>query len=143
MSHYEQIRQTVTAWAGISAHPHRFGGTEFNLGRVEVGHIHGSSLVDIPFTRKLREALVREGETEAHHVLPDSGWTSFYLRREGDANQALKLLRISYLQKRLRRAGPDERQQIIQEIERLDVSLAVKDALRSPSAQDDDEGIAV
>ncbi len=41
----EQITATVTKWEGVSAHPHRFGGTEYVLGRREIGHVHGDHIV--------------------------------------------------------------------------------------------------
>jgi hypothetical protein len=99
----QQIKAEVESWDGVSTQPHRFGGTEFNLGKVEIGHVHGSHLVDIPFTRKVREALVAEGEAQPHHILPASGWISFYLRQDDDVQQALRLFRLSYLSKRARR----------------------------------------
>ncbi len=99
----QQIIDTVSAWEGITPEPHRFGGTEFSLGKVEIGHVHHSGLVDIPFTKKLREALVADGQAQVHHLLVDSGWISFYLRKPGDEAQALRLMRLSYLHKRSRR----------------------------------------
>jgi hypothetical protein len=91
-----EIIQVVLAWPGITASPHRFGGTEFQLGRREIGHIHGDSLVDIPFPTKVRNELVAAGAAEPHHVLPDSGWVSFYLRQPEQVAAAIALLRRSY-----------------------------------------------
>jgi hypothetical protein len=48
----EQIVQAGLNWEGVTAHAHRFSGTEFRLGRREIGHIHGDTLVDIPFPKK-------------------------------------------------------------------------------------------
>jgi hypothetical protein len=101
----QHIQHTVTAWDAIAAHPHRFGGVEFRVGAVEIGHFHRSGMVDIPFTRKIRAALVAQGLAEPHHLLADSGWISFYLGRTGDAEAAIALFRLSYLQKRRRRVG--------------------------------------
>jgi hypothetical protein len=92
----EQITQTVLTWSGVTAHPHRFGGTEYRLGRRELGHIHGDYLVDIPFPTKVRHELIAAGRAEPHHVLPDSGWISFYLKEPADVEQALALLRQSF-----------------------------------------------
>ena len=92
----QQIKITVSEWNGISAHPHRFGGTEFRLGDREIGHVHGDSLVDIPFPTKVRNELVAAGQAVPHHVLPASGWVSFYLRQPGDTERAVGLLRRSY-----------------------------------------------
>ena len=102
-SDVESVIREVSGWDGISASPHRFGGVEFTLGKVEIGHIHRNGMVDIPFTRKLRERLVAEGHAEPHHLLDESGWITFYIRGEGDADHAVRLFRLSYLQKGRRR----------------------------------------
>ena len=92
----KQITDTLLTWEGIESHPHRFGGTEFRIGKREIGHIHGDSLVDIPFPKKVRDEIVAAGEAEPHHVLPESGWVSFYLREEGDVQKVIDLLNRSY-----------------------------------------------
>ena len=102
-SDVELVIREVSDWEGVTATPHRFGGVEFTLGKVEIGHIHRNGMVDIPFTRKLREALVAECDSDPHHLLDESGWITFYMRREGDADHAMRLFRLSYLQKGRRR----------------------------------------
>ena len=92
----KRIKETVGQWDGVTEHVHRFGGTEWRLGRREIGHIHGSFLVDIPFPKKVRDEVVSSGQAEAHHILPDSGWISFYLRQPEDVEQAINLLQRSY-----------------------------------------------
>ena len=71
----EHIKQAVLAWEGVTAHSHRFGGTEYRLGRREIGHIHGDYLVDIPFPKKVRDELVAAQQAE-----PERG---FAPRRSG------------------------------------------------------------
>lgn len=91
------IVQAVTSWPGVTTHPHRFGGTEFRLGeRREIGHIHGDDLVDLPFPKKLRDELVASGRAEPHHVLPEIGAVSLFLREQEDIDRAIDLLRLSY-----------------------------------------------
>lgn len=92
----QEITAAVLAWPEMSAHPHRFGGTEYRLANREIGHIHGDYLVDIPFPTKVRDELVAAGAAQAHHVLPESGWVSFYIRQPGDKAAAVALLRRSY-----------------------------------------------
>lgn len=91
-----QITTAVTSWPGVTAQPHRFGGVEFVIGKREIGHIHGDHLVDIPFPKKVRDEIVAAGRAQPHHVLPETGWVSFYLRQESDVEQAITLLRESY-----------------------------------------------
>jgi Luciferase len=91
-----RIDAALQGWSGIASQPHRFGGTEYNLGRREVGHVHGDSLVDIPFPKKVRNELVRSGRAEPHHILPESGWVSIFLRQASDVDRAIELLRLSF-----------------------------------------------
>ncbi|NJN98358.1 MAG: DUF5519 family protein [Anaerolineales bacterium] len=92
----EQITQALLAWEGVTTEPHRFGGTEYRLGRREIGHIHGDYLVDIPFPKKVRDEVVAAGRAEPHHILPKTGWISFYLRQPADVEEAISLLRQSF-----------------------------------------------
>lgn len=91
-----QIHEAVARWKGIEHAPHRFGGTEFRVGRREIGHVHGDSLVDIPFPLPVRDGLVKSGEARPHHILPKSGWVSVFLRNPDDVERAIRLLRKSY-----------------------------------------------
>ena len=92
----ERIKREVLSWEHTQAYPHRFGGTEFRIGKRELGHIHGDTLLDIPFPKRIRDELVEAGKARAHHVLPESGWVSFYIRELEDVDQAIELLRRSY-----------------------------------------------
>jgi hypothetical protein len=92
----EKIATAMNELAGVTAGLHRFGGTEYHVGRREIGHIHGNSLVDIPFTKKLRDELVAAGKAERHHILPDSGWVSVWLREAADVERAVELLQMSF-----------------------------------------------
>ena len=76
----EQITKTVTSWEGVTVQPHRFGGVEYAIGKREIGHIHGDYLVDIPFPKKVHDEIVAAGRAQPHHILPETGWVSFYLR---------------------------------------------------------------
>jgi hypothetical protein len=88
--------EQVSAWQGVLVRDHRFGGVEFRLGTREIGHVHAFGIVDIPFTLKIRNALVRSGKAQRHRWLPDSGWTTIRVEEHGSGN-ALKSLRLSYL----------------------------------------------
>ena len=92
----EKIQQTVAVWEGVSSQPHRFGGIEFRFGKREIGHLHGEYLLDIPFPMKVRDELIESGRVEPHHVLPESGWVSFYIRCEEDIDEAIRLLNLSF-----------------------------------------------
>ncbi len=80
----------------MTAHSHRFGGVEFRLGKVELGHLHGDRLADLPFPTKLRNELVQEGRALPHHVLPSSGWVSRSIRDTSDVDEVIALFRLNY-----------------------------------------------
>lgn len=91
----DRIHDVVRSWDGVTTHSHRFGGTEWRYGRREIGHIHGDSLVDIPFPRGIRDDLVATGRARPHHWLPHSGWVSVPLNDDADLGWAVVLLRRS------------------------------------------------
>jgi len=92
----QRIQIELLSWPRVEACPHRFGGTEYRIGKRELGHIHGDHLVDIPFPTKVRDEVVAAGLAEPHHLLPDSGWVSLYLREAADVDRAVDLFRRSF-----------------------------------------------
>jgi hypothetical protein len=117
-----QFVDTVSQWETVQPEPHRFGGTEFKLGNVEIGHIHrNNGMVDIPFTVKIREVLVAENLAQPHHLLQDSGWITFFVRDENSLVHGLWLMRLSYLQKRSRRQPLEE-----SELQNMNLSESLK-----------------
>lgn len=92
----KKIVAEVSKWDGVLASPHRFGGTEFKVGRRELGHVHGDQWADIVFPMMVRNQLLREGRAEPHHILSNSGWTTFRISEDRDIARAIDLFRISY-----------------------------------------------
>jgi len=92
----ETIRESVMAWPGVQAAPHRFGGTEYRYGRREMGHVHGDWLADLPLPRKVHDDVIAAGRAQPHHVLPDSGWVSCRLGGPEDVAGAIELFRMQY-----------------------------------------------
>lgn len=92
----ERIEVEVSGWPGVEAKPHRFSGVEFRVRGHEIGHLHGDTLADLPFPRKVRERLVAEGKARLHHVLPETGWTSYRIRGPEDVEGALELFSLNY-----------------------------------------------
>ena len=91
-----QIRGAVLSWPGVAEHPHRFGGIEFRLGRIELGHLHGDFLADLPFPVRVRRELVDAGRALPHHILPASGWVSYPIRDAAAVPGAIELFRLAY-----------------------------------------------
>ena len=75
--------------------PHRFGGVGFFIGTTEIGHLHGNGLLDLFVGKSFRAEEVRRGRALPHHVFPDSGWISFWLKSPADIAQALELFEIA------------------------------------------------
>jgi hypothetical protein len=90
------IEREVGSWEGVTTHVHRFGGTEFRLGRRALGHLHGARWADLRFERGVRDMLVETGRAQPHHVLPETGWVSRRIRDETDAAEVIELFRLSY-----------------------------------------------
>ena len=67
MKHLKKLEEEVSAWPQASVRPHRFGGKEFPFGSTEIGHVHVGGVVDTPFPRPIRDALLAEGLAEEHH----------------------------------------------------------------------------
>jgi Family of unknown function (DUF5519) len=118
MNILKKLEEEVSAWPNIAVHPHRFGGREFLFGSAEVGHAHAGGVVDIPFQRPLRDALLAEGLVEEHHWVPNSGWITFRVRSQEDFKHAVWLMRLSYLRYALKTAS-DPRKLLEQESEEL------------------------
>jgi hypothetical protein len=92
----QMIERELLSWPGVTAQPHRFGGVEFQVNNHEIGHLHGSRQADLPFPRRVRDSLLAEGRASPHHILPETGWVSFYIRGKGDTEAAIALFRRNY-----------------------------------------------
>jgi hypothetical protein len=86
------------------------------LAHAEVGHVHEGGIVDIPFPRSIRDALLAEGLAEEHHWVPNSGWITFRVRSEKDLQHAVWLMRLSYFRYALKTAA--DPQELFAEVSR-------------------------
>jgi hypothetical protein len=102
---------TITAaaltWPGVEAVPHRFGGTEFRLGRRQLGHLHGDEIADLPLPRGLRDELIASGRARVHRWRPDSGWATIPLTSREAVTDVVDLLHGAY--QRAKRAADRRR----------------------------------
>src|SRR5207245_9722139 len=101
----QRIISVIHGWQEVEIRPHRYGGLEFRLGKRELGHVHGDALVDIPFPKAVRDEIVAAGQAEPHHILPNSGWVSLFLRSDEDVERAIGLLERSLELAREHRKG--------------------------------------
>lgn len=128
MSYMESLERHVGSWPEVSIHPHRFGGRDFRHGSAEIGHIHPGGIVDIPFPRPVRDALLDEHLAEEHPWVPNSGWVTFRVRTEDDLQHAMWLLRLSYLRYALKMAL-NPRELFEREIEKLRLNTRFRSLL--------------
>ena len=99
----EEVQKEILSWPNVIAEPHRFGGIEFRVNKREMGHIHGESLADLPFPMKTRNDLVNSGRVSPHHVLPKSGWVSYWInqdkgQQEHEISAVVELFKMRYEQ---------------------------------------------
>jgi hypothetical protein len=91
-----KLTDELLTWSGVTVQPHRFGGIEFSVQGKEIGHLHGDHLVDLFLPKSRRDELIAAGRAEPHHIYPESGWVSVYLRSEADVLIAIEILRTKY-----------------------------------------------
>src|SRR5437899_10330178 len=125
MTHLKRLEEEISTWPNISIHPHRFGGREFRFGSAEVGHVHTGGVVDIPFPRSIRDALLTEGLAEGHRWVPNSGWITFRVRNNTDLPHAIWLMRLSYFRYALK-AAPDPRELFSEASQELQLTARFK-----------------
>lgn len=90
--------------------------------------MHIGGVVDIPFPRSIRDALLAEGLAEEHHWVPNSGWITFRVRSEDDLKHSVWLMRLSYVRYALKTAN-DPRGLLEQESEELHLSANFRSLL--------------
>ena len=92
----ENIKKEILSWPYVTSKPHRFGGLEFRINERELGHVHGDRLADLPFPMDVRNDLVNSGRVSPHHILPQSGWVSCWIKGEEDIPVVIELFKMRY-----------------------------------------------
>jgi hypothetical protein len=128
MQPLKRLEDTVASWPRIFVQPHPFGGREFRFANAEVGHVHDGGIVDIPFPRSIRDALLTEGLAQEHQWVPHSGWVTFRVRSHKDLQHAVWLMRLSYFRYALKTA-PDPRQVFVEASKELELTARFKSLL--------------
>lgn len=101
------IEREVTSWPGVTLGDTGRGARQFRHGRVELGHLHGSSFADLPFPKKVRDELIAQGRAAVHDPLPHSGWVRRQMESLDDVSAVIALFRLNYerVQARAERLG--------------------------------------
>jgi hypothetical protein len=104
------IEREVKSWPGVTTGDTGRGGLQFRYGRVELGHLHGSSFADLPFPKKVRDELVAQGRASVHPPLPESGWVRRRMDSPEDTEAVIELFRMNYDRAKKRAGRSSSRQ---------------------------------
>ncbi len=96
VSTYESLRAWILQLPGVSEGPHRFGGTEFQVEKVEFMHSHGHSWLDIHLSKEDQTSVLKAGEALRHRFAPQAGWVSFRIEKSEDLPRARKIIQLAY-----------------------------------------------
>ena len=91
-----RIEREVESWPGVTTGDTGRGGLQYSYGRVELGHLHGSSFADLPFPKKVRDELIAQGRASVHPPLPESGWVRRRMDGPEDTEAVIELFRMNY-----------------------------------------------
>jgi len=91
----DDVEAQVLKIEGTSWSLHKYGGLQFNYLGKEIGHLHSNGLLDVLYSRTVKDKLKMDGRIQDHHVFANSGWISFYLEHPADVSYANELLLIA------------------------------------------------
>lgn len=85
------IINEIKQWQGVIIRPHPYGGFQFKIHGVDVGHVHGDSLVDLPMSPHMRQQISsmkketnnnRGNRLPDYHIYRETGWIAYYLNND-------------------------------------------------------------
>ena len=95
-SPYSILKSWILQLPGVTEAPHRFGGTEFQVDRLEFMHSHGNSFLDIRLSKLDQARVLKDGSALPHRFAPQAGWVSFRLGKAEDVDGAKRLVQLAY-----------------------------------------------
>lgn len=101
------VLDEVTRWPGVSLHRGSRGELSVRVGRIEIGHMHGTTVAHFGFPKKLWAELLEEEIVERHPVdMP--GWAARRIRGPSDVHDVVELFRLNYERVRERAARREQ-----------------------------------
>jgi len=95
-----EIRRAVIAelsgWPGVEIDTRNPDHPQVHVGRIELGHLHGDAVAHLPFPRRVRDALIEQGEVRPHPMFPDAGWVERRISGPDDIAGVIRLFRLNY-----------------------------------------------
>jgi hypothetical protein len=93
----ERITDEVTSWPGVEAGPGRRGEFAFNVGRRQIGHLHGDHAAHFSFPKEVWTKLFEQGRISYHPVFPGKpGYAARRIGSEADVQDVIELMRLNY-----------------------------------------------
>jgi hypothetical protein len=92
----DEIEAEVLMWENTDVQLHKYGGLQFNVKGKEIGHVHGNGLLDVLFTKEIKEKLISKNKAGEHHVFKNSGWISYQIKSREEKEHAIFLLQLAY-----------------------------------------------
>ena len=94
---HDRITEEVTSWPGVEAGTGSRGEWGFNLGRRQIGHLHGNRVAHFSFPKDVWRELKEEGRIDYHSVFPGKeGPAARQIENEDDVRDVIALLRLNY-----------------------------------------------
>jgi hypothetical protein len=93
----DQITRVVSAWPGVSTGVGSRGEWAFKVNRKEIGHLHGSHVAHLFFTKEVWSELHAAGRITEHPVFPGKiGPAARRLENAEDVSDVIELMRLNY-----------------------------------------------
>jgi hypothetical protein len=93
----ERITSEVISWPGVEAGPGRRGEFAFEIGRREIGHLHGDHAAHFSFPKPVWRELRKQGRVEPHPVFPNTeGPAARRIENDADIGDVIELLRLNH-----------------------------------------------
>jgi Family of unknown function (DUF5519) len=94
----QRISDEVASWAGVEVETEEDGELAFNVGRRQLGHLHGDFAAHFSFPRRTWAELMKEGRIVPHPVFPDAkqGPAARTIKDDADVRDVIELLRLNY-----------------------------------------------
>jgi len=104
-----QITDEVTSWPGVTTADGNWGAFVFNVGKVELGHLHGERSAHFVFPKEIWADLLAQARIEEHPMFPGkAGICARRIETEDDVRDVIALLRLNYDRALERHGVPDE-----------------------------------
>jgi hypothetical protein len=93
----ERITAEVTSWPGVESGFGDRGEFGFNVGRRQIGHLHGDRVAHFVFPPEVGAGLREAGRIGPHPVAPDKpAWGARPITSDEDVADVIALMRMNY-----------------------------------------------